>query len=258
MDQLLWRSLGWNEVEPPARPHSVRQAQDVLRDGVAPAKIIEKPSIDPGGTQIALNSLNICAHLGVVPSPGQDSTITPQASCTNSAKICCRVTPRISMRFVRLLSPLRILTAVLGVFKSCARNSASASFARPSTAGACSRTFRAPPISPAISSLLARGCTLKRKVTAPSRSWISSIRFLTIHYFASRVPKIAVPTRTSVAPYSIATSKSCDIPIDNTGKVTPSFFATSSRNPLNRRKYGRTCSAFSRNGGIHISPASPN
>src|SRR5947199_9802006 len=64
MSQLLGSSLRWNEVEPPSRPHSLWQAQDVLRDGVAPAKIIEKPSIDPGGTQIALNSLNICAHWG--------------------------------------------------------------------------------------------------------------------------------------------------------------------------------------------------
>src|SRR5258708_20080253 len=78
------------------------------------------------------------------------------------------------MRFVRLLSPLRILTADLGVFKSCARNSTSASFALSSTAGARSRTFNAPPISPAISSLLARGCTLTRKKRVPL-VWFSEI-----------------------------------------------------------------------------------
>src|SRR5260370_33062426 len=84
------------------------------------------------------------------------------------------------MRFARLLSPLRILTADLGVFKSCARNSTSASFARSSTAGARSRNFRAPAISPAISSLLARGCTLTRKKSVPLVwfSEISSIRGL--------------------------------------------------------------------------------
>src|SRR5690242_7655450 len=64
MHQLLGSSLRWNEVEPPSRPHSVRQTQDVLGDGVAPAKIIKKPSIDLGGPQIALDSLNICAHWG--------------------------------------------------------------------------------------------------------------------------------------------------------------------------------------------------
>src|SRR5690349_15326298 len=64
MHQLLRRSLCWNEVEPPARPHSVRQTQDVLGDGVAPAKIIKKPAVDPGGPQIALDSLDICTHWG--------------------------------------------------------------------------------------------------------------------------------------------------------------------------------------------------
>src|SRR5258708_14574506 len=78
------------------------------------------------------------------------------------------------MRFVRLLSPLRILTADLGVFKSCARNSTRDSFALSSTAGACNRTFNAPPISPAISSLLARGCTLTRKRRVPL-VWFSEI-----------------------------------------------------------------------------------
>src|SRR5207249_9187712 len=80
----------------------------------------------------------------------------------------------ISMRFVRLRSPLRILTADLGVFKSCARKSISASLARLSRAGACNRTFNAPPISPATSSLLARGCTRTGKTTAPFLSCISS------------------------------------------------------------------------------------
>src|SRR5215472_2347324 len=78
------------------------------------------------------------------------------------------------MRFVRLRSPLRILTADLGVFKSCARNSMSASLARPSTADACNRTFNAPQISPETSSLLARGRTRTWKTTAPFLSCISS------------------------------------------------------------------------------------
>jgi tetratricopeptide (TPR) repeat protein len=51
-----------------------------------------------------------------------------------------------------------------------------------------------------------------------------------------RSPNNAVPTRTSVAPSSIATSKSWDIPIDRTGRSIPSFTVNSSRNSLNRRK----------------------
>src|SRR5439155_2635468 len=58
--------------------------------------------------------------------------------------------------------------------KSCARKSMSASLARLSRAGACNRTFNAPPISPATSSLLARGCTRTGKTTAPFLSCISS------------------------------------------------------------------------------------
>src|SRR6266403_672198 len=234
--ELLGGSLRRNEIEPPSRPHPFRQAQNVLRDGIAPAKIIEKPAIDLGGPQIPLNSWDIRAHWDSSPSPGQNSTVRLHASCISSASICCRVTPWISMRFVRLLSPLRILTADLGLFKSCARNSTSASFARSSTAGARSRTFNAPPISPAISSLLARGCTLVENVTAPSRSWTSSIRLLATPYLCSRTPTIAVPTRTSVAPSSIATSKSCDIPIESTGSARPSLFVKSSRSSRRRLK----------------------
>src|SRR5204863_9263950 len=62
MHQLFRSSLGWNKVEPPARPHSVRQAKDMLRDGIAPAKIIKKPAVDPRGPQIALDFLDVSAH----------------------------------------------------------------------------------------------------------------------------------------------------------------------------------------------------
>src|SRR5580658_5261001 len=72
------------------------------------------------------------------------------------------------MRLVRLRSPPRILTADLGVFKRCARSSTSASFARPSKAGACSLIFRAPPITPTIPSLLPRGCTRTANETVPA------------------------------------------------------------------------------------------
>jgi len=43
------------------------------------------------------------------------------ASRAKRFRICCRVTPRTSIRFTRLRSPLRILTADRDVFKSSAR-----------------------------------------------------------------------------------------------------------------------------------------
>src|SRR5712664_2655025 len=89
-------------------------------------------------------------------------------------------------------------------------------------------------------------------------SWLVSPKCHWLTVWIPRCPNSAVPTRTSVAPSSIATSKSWDIPIDRTGNATPSFLAKSSRNSRKLRKYGRTRSASSKNGGIHISPASSN
>src|SRR5205814_1569782 len=70
-----------------------------------------------------------------------------------------------------------------------------------------------------------------------------------------RGPKIAVPTRTSVAPSSIATSKSPLIPIescDNSGA-----FSCRSRSSRSAAKSGRTASAAS-GGGIIINPMMRN
>src|SRR5207302_3337915 len=52
-------------IEPSSGPHSFRQAQNVLRDGIASAKIIKEPAIDLDGPQIALDALDICAHSGI-------------------------------------------------------------------------------------------------------------------------------------------------------------------------------------------------
>src|SRR2546430_7017896 len=68
-------------------------------------------------------------------------------------------------RFVLLRSPLRILTADLGLFKRLARNSQRASLARFSSAGARRRIFSTPSTTPEISSRLARGWTRTVKVT---------------------------------------------------------------------------------------------
>src|ERR1700730_60671 len=256
--QFLWCSLRRNEIKPSSRPHRRRQVQDVLGNGIAPSKIVKEPAVDFGGPQVALDTLNLRAHGEFAPSPSHESKLLRQASSIINSRISRRVTPLISMRFVRFLSPPRILTADLGLFKSRARSSTSASFARFSTAGARSRTFSAPPSSPAISSLLARGCTRTEKITAPSLSCASSMSCSTGNYPVFRVPNKAVPTRSSVAPSSMATSKSCDIPIDRTGRLRPSDPATRLRNSASRRKYGRVFSACSKNGGMHMSPASSN
>src|SRR5262249_2031593 len=71
-----------------------------------------------------------------------------------------------------------------------------------------------------------------------------------------RFPKIAVPTRTSVAPSWIATSKSWLMPIDRSPRCEPSMPSSikRSRSPRRRRKYGRACSGSSNHGGSSISP----
>src|SRR5690606_1193644 len=73
---------------------------------------------------------------------------------------------------------------------------------------------------------------------------------------AGRSPKIAVPTRTMVAPSSTATWKSWLMPIDSSASRsggTPSA-ASRSRSWRRRRNHGRTSSGFSAYGGRSISP----
>ena len=73
-----------------------------------------------------------------------------------------------------------------------------------------------------------------------------------------RLPKIAVPTRTSVAPSWIATSKSWLMPIDSSRKRArrchPPPAGRAARAAA--RKYGRACSGSSNHGGSSISPFS--
>src|SRR6185437_1145711 len=69
-------------------------------------------------------------------------------------------------------------------------------------------------------------------------------------------PKIAVPTRTQVDPSSIATSKSCDMPMESTsismrGNLRAAIWSRRSRN---NRKYMRAPSGSSVNGGTVIRP----
>src|ERR1700682_4617414 len=69
-----------------------------------------------------------------------------------------------------------------------------------------------------------------------------------VHAFL-RGPNRAGPTPTSGAPSPLATSRSCDIPIESCSKPCA---AASSRN---RTKYGRDRSAWSDHGGMVISPS---
>jgi hypothetical protein len=61
------------------------------------------------------------------------------------------------MTLFRLLWPDAMVTELRGTFKSFAKNSTQASFARPSTGGAVNETFNASPTSPVIPFFFARG-----------------------------------------------------------------------------------------------------
>src|SRR5258707_3283569 len=76
------------------------------------------------------------------------------------------------------------------------------------------------------------------------------------HAGFGRSPKIADPTRTQLDPSSMATSKSCDMPMESTSIWTPGSLraAILSRRSRSRRKYGRAASGASVNGGTVISP----
>ena len=153
------------------------------------------------------------------------------------------------MTLFRLVSPDAMVTEERGTSKRFAKNSMQASLARPSTGGAVKASFSASPIVPVMAFFLARGCTLTAKANAcrrianrnhqfrfhhrvhrePLHTRIEGDRFGSYSFFCfvlclcdsvvdhllALSPKIAVPTRTQVDPSSIATSKSCDIPIES-------------------------------------------
>ena len=190
------------------------------------------------------------------------STALRKRSSTHAA-----VTPATRITLLRLLCPAAIVTDERGTFKSSAKNATHASFARPSIGGAVSATFSASPTSPTMAFFFARGCTLTDKVapvgvsrtviicsfslrrrhcmadrhsTSPATEMVRGIANQTQelpHAFA-RSPKIAVPTRTQVDPSSIATSKSCDMPMESWSNFTEGRFlpARLSRNSRSFRK----------------------
>ena len=89
-----------------------------------------------------------------------------------------------------------------------------ASLARPSTGGVVSESFSASPTSSGDGILACAGMDLHLK-RAPARR-VAEIRESSAW---ARVPKMAVPMRTQVEPSSMATSKSCDMPMESTSRI---------------------------------------
>src|SRR5262249_26266691 len=54
MDKLFGSAFCGNEIEPAPRTHSGREIENALRDRVAAAKIVKKPTVQPCGAQIVL------------------------------------------------------------------------------------------------------------------------------------------------------------------------------------------------------------
>src|SRR5262249_12301062 len=78
----------------------------------------------------------------------------------------------------------------------------------------------------------ARGVHAAQHQQRPSENAVESL-----HGFGLS-PKMAVPTRTQVEPSSMATSKSCDMPMESTAMATPGSlrWAIWSRKSRSRRK----------------------
>src|SRR5437868_4098620 len=83
---------------------------------------------------------------------------------------CLAVTPATRTTLSRLRSPEAILTEERRTFKDLAKNSTHASLAAPFTGGAVMASLSAPPTSPVIEFVFARGCTLTGKVMLPECS----------------------------------------------------------------------------------------
>src|SRR5579859_5944263 len=153
--QFARRPFRWHEVVPPARAHSRRKLQDALRNGVATAKIVEQPAIQLRGPQVALYSVDISAHIQKMSLP------FALIAANDLSRVVHQETKHLLFRHAANFDAF-CAAAITG------KNSTRASLARFSTAGACRRTFRAPPITPVISSLLARGCTRTGNDTVPA------------------------------------------------------------------------------------------
>ena len=115
--------------------------------------------------------------------------------------------PSIATRLVRAVSPPTIRTAPRATPSSSARRRTIASFAAPSTGGAATRTRNTPSSpTPSIASRPPRGVS---RTTSVHRHGAQGCG-----WSCERSPKIARPTRMSVAPSSTATSKSSVMPIE--------------------------------------------
>src|SRR5215470_13908167 len=134
--------------------------------------IVEEPAVNFAGAELGLNGSDV-GHVQFSwrrPAMFLRCLELLAFGCgTQRTRTCPTDTPATLTRFVRLFSPVTILTAAMGTFKRSARKRRSALFARSSTGGAVKRIFSAPAYSPSMALQLARGTTRTANITAPSR-----------------------------------------------------------------------------------------
>ena len=177
-----------------------------------------------------------------------------------SIALClCKLTPRSRNTLLRDSSPLTSSTDLLGMPNVSARNAISASFARPSTGGACTAIFNCAaspsPYTPTIAVFFAPGCARTASVTppAPSRS---------IAVFIQAAPHRALACQTAPFPPESA-SRPLQSPAQNP-RSSPSkalrdsaanaLAAQRSRHSRKLRKQARVTSSAAPHGAIVISP----
>jgi len=151
--------------------------------------------------------------------------------------------PNTRITFLRLRSPDAMVTEDGATFKKLAKNSMQASLARPSTGGAVKDSLSASPRSPVMAFVFARGWTLttkeaERRTKNKFFSLVSVFLCVLCGQDLVLSPKMAVPMRTQLDPSSMATSKSCDMPIESTCMLRLGSFRAwiSSRNLRSLRK----------------------
>src|SRR5260370_40718191 len=67
MHQLPRSTLYRNKIKPSQRTHARGQPQNAVRDGIAAAKIIKHPTVQPRGLQVFLYRLHVKTHETVRP-----------------------------------------------------------------------------------------------------------------------------------------------------------------------------------------------
>jgi len=167
-------------------------------------------------------------------APSRRWCVAHRPFSSHSAHTCAAVAPVTSIRFIRLRAPPMILTAPSGRFNRIAKNLISGLI------GAVIHRRRRHANAQRALPFAVDAFTRRARPQAHFKNHTAA-GFRRANHAVARSPKIAVPTRTSVAPSSMATSKSCDMPMERVGSATPHFFASSSRKAASRRKHRRAC-----------------